>query len=275
METHAPPRAVPLDDRLPAPLCAPRADEAPDRESALRRELFAAYAELQKVERMREAMLSILGHELRTPLFAAQLAAEQLGDADAGRQNRAREHLTKNLGRLQTVIEELIAHARLAAGEPLAAARTANLEEIVRAQVERARIAAAAAGQSLELEVLGTARPIRATPEDLSRAIGHLLSNAVRFNRPAGRVRVQLRFEAAEAALSVADEGDGVPTSERGRIFDAYYQAADFMTRRCGGLGLGLAVARRVFESHGGSIDVRSNPGGGSVFRASLPLAAS
>jgi signal transduction histidine kinase len=249
--------------------------EPPEDAAALRLELAAAYEELQKVERMREAMLSILGHELRTPLFAALLAAEELEpSAKEGRARCAHEHLKRNLLRLQTAAEEIIGHARRGAGKPLSAAGPACLETIARARVEEARTAAAAAGQSLSFEIHGHPRPILAVEADLARAIDHLLSNAIRFNRPGGRVRVELRFDASEAELTVADEGAGVPPSERGRIFDAYYQAADFMTRRAGGLGLGLAVARGVFESHGGAVRVAENPGGGSVFRATLPLAA-
>jgi signal transduction histidine kinase len=264
---------APVDgDMLMAELLGPESEEKVDAD-ALRRELAAAYEELQKVERMRESMLSIVGHELRTPLFAAQLAAAELEPGQDERGRCAHEHLERNLKRLATAIEDIVTHARLGAGRPLSGAAPADFAAIVRAQAEQAR-AAAAAGQQLFLEIHGHARPVAAVADDVARAVGHLLSNAIRFNRPGGPVRVELRFEASEVELSVSDEGAGIPAAEHGRIFDAYYQVADFMTRRVGGLGLGLAIARGVFESHGGSVRVLPNPGGGSVFRATLPLAA-
>ncbi|OGS01109.1 MAG: hypothetical protein A2V88_09125 [Elusimicrobia bacterium RBG_16_66_12] len=100
----------------------------------------------------------------------------------------------------------------------------------------------------------------------------HLLSNALRFNRPGGRVRIGLEFSAREAVLTVADDGEGIPAAALSRIFDPYYQAADFLTRRVGGLGLGLAIVRRIFEGHGGGVGVTSRPGEGSTFTAVLPL---
>jgi signal transduction histidine kinase len=239
----------------------------------LRDELAAAYVELQKVERMRESMQILVNHELRTPLFAAQLAAETISGPD-GASPYAKEILQNNLKRLDNSITDILTHLQLSAGLPPPMMILVDLEALVRAQVETARAAAVKHGHPLTLEVSGRPRAVQADAESLSRAVAHLLSNAILFNRPSGAARVTLEFGASEAVLSVEDQGAGIPENEREKVFDAYYQVADLMTRSVGGLGLGLAIARGVFEGHGGGIGVWSGAEGGSVFRATLPLIA-
>jgi len=242
-------------------------------DAGLRQELQSAYTELQKVERTREAMLSIVAHELRTPLCGAELAARQIEEepcTEAGAQ--ARQILKTSLERLDASIMDLLLHTRLSAGLRPPSLAPVDFTALVRDQISAAMREIAVLEESVSFSVSGLERPLQADVELLARALRHLLSNAARFNKPGGRVTVRVEFGATEVDLSVADEGEGIPQEAQARVFDPYYQVADFMTRRAGGLGLGLAIVRRVFEGHGGSVTVESIPGEGSVFRACLPL---
>lgn len=240
---------------------------------ALHSELSAAYEELQKVERTREGMLAIISHELRTPMCTAELAARQLESEPCSSEGEtARRILRGSLARLDDAIQAIILHARLSGGKPLSPLADVDFEEVVRGQVRAQGPAAAALEQEIEVAVTGPARPVRGDRSLLATAVRHLLSNALRFNRPGGRARIGLEFRPQEAVLTVADDGEGIPAAVQSRIFDPYYQAADYLTRRVGGLGLGLAIVRRVFEGHGGGVSVNSKPGEGSVFRAWAPL---
>ncbi|HAZ08610.1 MAG TPA: hypothetical protein DCZ01_08850 [Elusimicrobia bacterium] len=218
-------------------------------------------------------MLAIISHELRTPMCTAELAARQLESEPCSVEGEtARRILRGSLARLDEAIQAIILHARLSGGKPLSPLADVDFEEVVREQVRAQGAAAAALEQEIKVSVTGPARPVRGDRPLLATAVRHLLSNALRFNRPGGRARIGLEFRPQEATLTVADDGEGIPVCAQSRIFDPYYQAADYLTRRVGGLGLGLAIVRRVFEGHGGGVAVESKPGEGSVFRAWAPL---
>jgi hypothetical protein len=105
----------------------------------------------------------------------------------------------------------------------------------------------------------------------LAQAIGHLLENAIKFNRRGGQVYVRATQENGQTILEVEDTGIGIPHADLGKIFDKFYQVEEHMTRAEGGLGIGLAVAKRNVELHGGQISVESTLGQGSCFRVTLP----
>ena len=105
----------------------------------------------------------------------------------------------------------------------------------------------------------------------IESACAHLLLNAIFFNKTGGKIVIEGRNSENGAALSFADTGIGIPQDQRKGLFDGFYQAAEYMTRRVGGLGLGLAIVRRIAEAHDGTISVTSREGEGSVFTRSLP----
>ncbi|MFI5346590.1 MAG: ATP-binding protein [Elusimicrobiota bacterium] len=238
----------------------------------LREELTAAYSELKKTERTREGMLAVLNHELRTPLCVARaaadfLAAEQCGPEGAG----ARRLLAQGLERLERTVSDILLHARLAGGEKPDPGGTANLSELAAEAAAELADEASVLGVRIEVIPDPADRPVPGDRELLARAIRHLVANAVRFSKAGGLVTVRTGGGPDEREISVRDEGGGIPPSELARVFDPYYQVADFMTRRTGGLGLGLAIVREVFESHGGGVTAITLPAAGCEFRAWLP----
>jgi signal transduction histidine kinase len=249
-------------------------DAAPAREE-LREELAAAYGELKKVERLREGMLAVLDHELRTPMCMAKLAAEELSNEDASpRGVLVRQLMGRALARLEAEIGDILLHARLTAERPPRDETVVSLGELCG---EAARsLAEEAAARSVRVEILRNASGASARGDraQLASAVRHLIANAVRFNRKGGRVLVRAERDGDRVTVEVADEGGGIPPEHLPRVFDPYYQAAHYLTRSTGGLGLGLAIARGVFEGHGGGIGVTNRPGVGCEFRAWLPAFA-
>ncbi len=104
--------------------------------------------------------------------------------------------------------------------------------------------------------------------------LDNLVSNAVKFNRPGGRVRVSVAANEREVELCVADSGVGIPPDRLNLIFDRFYQVEDPMRRRFGGMGLGLSIVRDLVSLHGGRVWAESTPGEGSVFVFTLPVVA-
>ena len=107
----------------------------------------------------------------------------------------------------------------------------------------------------------------------LAQVIGNLYSNAIKYSPAGGRIRVELRAANGSVSLAVEDQGMGIAPDDQERVFDKFFRSAEAAST-IGGTGLGLAVAREIVETHGGSIDVRSEPGEGSRFWIDLPVGA-
>lgn len=111
-----------------------------------------------------------------------------------------------------------------------------------------------------------------AHPALVDQLIGNLVSNAIRYNRPGGRVDVAVRAEGEDAVISVTDTGIGIPAADLEKIFERFYRVDKSRSRDKGGTGLGLAIAKHAALQHGGSIQVGSEEGVGTTFTVHLPL---
>lgn len=236
-----------------------------------RDELDAAYSQLRALDRMKEAFLSTIGHELRTPLTPiigglAVLASSPEAPPPPG----LLENMSRSAGRLSRIIQELIDYASLSAEIVPADCGPVDLAEAARAAAGSAAGTAAELGVAIEVSADGPAE-VAGDRERLFQAVRHLVRNGVLFNKPGGLVKVEVAGSGKAVRVSVSDTGEGIPREKLGAVYDPFYQAADYMTRRVGGLGLGLAVIKRTAESHKGRIEVSSEPGKGSVFTLVLP----
>lgn len=239
---------------------------------SLRAELSAAYGELKKVEALKEAILSRVNHELRTPLTVIEIAAAALAEEECGAESaRLRRRLVEAAARLKDAVGQLLLHSRLTR-DARVARDAVSLPAIVAALAEALRPLWEERGISFTFAAEGPAQLLTADEELVRTAVRNLLLNAIRFNKEGGAIEVRLAFDESEAALSVRDTGPGFDAAHAKLMLDGFYQAADFMTRRVGGLGLGLATARLVAERHGGSLSLSSAPGQGSVFTLRLPV---
>lgn len=242
------------------------------REKILRSELEAAYQELQKLEKMKEAFLSRVNHELRTPLAPAILALESLEQSVDYPVKKMVQTVQANLARLQEIVENLLIFAELRRDDFSAYATGVDLPALLEGILARYRTLAEEKGLSIQISIDPETREIWGAPKLLETAFKHLLLNAIQFNRKGGTVRIKAKRSGGRAHILVEDTGIGIPKDQQAQVFDSFYQVAEYLTREVGGLGLGLAIVRRVMEAHGGSVRVDSDGETGSVFHIDLPF---
>ncbi len=210
-------------------------------------------------------------HELRTPLAIIRSNAE-LGLARPRTPEEYRESLEACLRaaeRMTELVDSLLTLARADAGRLSFQRREVDLKEVVGESVGLFRPVAEKQGVTLSADL----EPVRVSgdPLRLGQVVTNLLSNAVRYNRPGGKVAVQLRGGPARARLSVTDTGCGIPEVDRPHIFERFYRVDRARSRAVGGSGLGLAICRSIVEAQGGRIGFESQTGRGSTFWVELP----
>ncbi|MBI5883163.1 MAG: response regulator [Elusimicrobia bacterium] len=242
-------------------------------ERHLREELQAAYQELKRMEQLKEGFICRVSHELRTPM------AQILGCIEAAVKNQAdpqcsAEKLKTAMDgarRLREVVEDIVSFAEIQ--DPGLDVEKTDVEvaPLVQRVVEETGPEWKARGIKVTAFMAGEPAHVMADRELLAKALRHLVLNAIRFNKQNGSVDIVVQSSPTGVEFAVKDTGEGVPLDQRLTIFDAFYQIADFMTRKVRGLGLGLALVKRIAEAHGGSVSVESTPGEGSTFWLRLP----
>ncbi|MGH3019721.1 MAG: sensor histidine kinase [Gaiellaceae bacterium] len=148
----------------------------------------------------------------------------------------------------------------------------ASLQLLARESVEALRPAAERGSVELRLDA-APVPPLRGDAARLGQLLDNLVSNAVKFTPPGGRVVVALGASGEDVVLAVSDTGMGVPAAEHRQLFDRFFRASSAQERAIEGTGLGLTIARAIVEAHSGSIDFTSVEGEGTTFRVRLPLA--
>ena len=225
-------------------------------------EMLAAL-ERSQVEQRR--LVSDASHELRTPLTALRTNIEVLSDSQEpndGQNAALMADIRSQLKDLSGLVGDLVELAR-GAEEP------GNFEDVgLDALVESAIRRAARDAPSLRFTFDGDGSIVRGEPGQLARAIANLLDNAAKWSPPNGEITVTVR----EGELTVRDRGPGIPEADLPHVFDRFYRSST--ARRTPGSGLGLAIVRQAAQAHGGGVVAELAPGGGTLMRLRLPLAA-
>jgi CheY-like chemotaxis protein len=189
---------------------------------------------------------------------------------------QALEVVERNTRAQAQLINDLLDVSRIITGKLELDVYPVELAPIVDEVTQAARKAAEAKGVAIDLTVSAPPGPVLGDPLRLGQIVTSLIANAVKFTSSGGKVRVSLARAGTDAVIVVADNGIGIEPEVLGHIFDRFRQADSTITRRHGGLGLGLAIARHLAELHGGSVSAESlGLGHGSTFTLRLPLAAS
>lgn len=248
-----------------------------DGERAMRQELAEAYKELQKVEQLKESFLARISHELRTPLSELMAAVELMEEAagppaDSEKLVRYVRLSKAGAARMERVVSDLLAFVELQRRTVVEGSQPVELELVCRKAAEKLRPLIERQRLGFELQFPAGLAPVAGNEELLTQAFEHVIHNAIIFNKEGGKITLQAWEQAGSVYVDVSDTGEGIPEQEFDRIFDSFYQIADYLTRRVGGLGLGLAITRRIVEAHGGHIDVTSRLGKGTTFQLRLPL---
>ena len=232
---------------------------------------------LREVDRRKDEFLATLSHELRNPLAPIRNAVELLRIAphDEHVRREALATLQRQLLQLVHLTDDLLDVSRIARNRIELRRERIDIRAVVQSAVESAQPHVDAAGHTLTVSQPDEPVWLDADFTRLAQAFANLLNNAVKYTERGGRIEVTARAEGERAVVSVADSGVGIPPDLIARVFDMFTQLDYSRDRGRGGLGIGLALARRLVELHGGTIEAQSaGEGLGSTFTVRLPIAA-
>jgi two-component system OmpR family sensor kinase len=248
-----------------APLIGNRHDELAD----LGRDFDRMADRLQASMSGQRRLLHDVSHEMRSPLARLQAATGLLRLKQG--QDSTVERIEEEIVRIDRLVGALLTLSRLEAGEFAEAEESVDLQELVREVVADANFEAQTTGQTV-IGNYGTAAQVAGRPEMLRAAIENVVRNALKHAPNGPQVVVETALNAARThyTLRVLDTGPGVPERDLARLFTPFFRAAD--TAHSDGYGLGLAIARRSVEAHGGTIAASNRPEGGLVVAIVLPV---
>src|SRR3954447_3005923 len=233
--------------------------------------------ELTRVADMRRDFVANVSHELKTPLAAIRGYAETLRDGALDEPPTARrftERVLSQCRRLQELLDDLLILSRLEGLDAALHREPVDLEAVARRAVELLTPAAREKRVEIELQEEEEVPAVQGDAVNLERLLLNLLDNAIKYNRPDGKITVRVGRFGTDALLEVSDTGIGIPAESIPRIFERFYRVDKGRAREEGGTGLGLAIVKHIAQAHGGQVDVESRMGRGSTFRVRLPVAA-
>jgi two-component system, OmpR family, sensor histidine kinase SaeS len=239
--------------------------------------LQAAFQRQRELEEARQGLIAAVSHDLRTPLASLRVMVEAISDGIATepdtirRYVKAMERETVNLGRL---IDDLFEISRLDAGQVSLRLAPSAISTLVLETCESMNAQAAVRGVMLSPRVDFSIDPVLVDPDQIQRVLYNLVQNAIRHTPEDGSIVVEVLDLGPSVQVNVSDTGEGIRAEDLPHVFDRFYRGDKARTRDTGGgAGLGLAIAKRLIETHGGRIWVAQPPGGGSVFSFTLPKA--
>jgi signal transduction histidine kinase/CheY-like chemotaxis protein len=229
--------------------------------------------ELHRRVEERDQFLAMLSHELRNPLAAISLAADNLEQSPEKTNDRAiiirqTRHLTK-------LVDDLLDIGRITSGKITLHRRPVDLGDLVEHCVETMRPRAESRRLTMTMNRLAPQVFISGDPVRLEQIVANVLSNAIKYTSSGGRIDVTVGSEGTEAVLRVRDTGKGIPEEILPHVFDLFTQGEVSIDRGEGGMGIGLTLVKRLADLHGGTVRASSDgPGRGSEFVVALPLTA-
>ena len=227
----------------------------------------------RRLEQVRRDFVANVSHELKTPVGALALVAGQLStEEDVVIARRLAVRMKDEAERCAAVIDELLDLGRVEA-EERPVREPVPIGVLIAQALQRVRSASDHAGVRIDIAEHGPVVDVMGDRRQLVTAIGHLLDNAVKYSRPGGVVHLSAAAEGDWVSVFVRDQGMGIAPRELDRVFERFYRG-ESARQRTSGTGLGLSIVRHVAAGHGGSVDVESTEGEGSLFTLRLPAAA-
>ena len=241
----------------------------------LDRKVKAAGFELAELERLKTDFIAITSHELRTPLGLilghATFLRELVGDEYVSQLDA----IVKNASRLKEIVENLSSVDNVQTGAARVRNHRVSLAKIAEDVVLTFQDDAKSRNITLKSEAGDSEHSIDADGVKINIALSNLVKNALYFTDSGGTVTIKAEEEGDYMKVSVTDTGIGIPARDLSKLFDRFYQVESHLTRKHGGMGLGLSVAKSMIELHGGRIWVESEEGKGSTFTFLLPIGGS
>jgi signal transduction histidine kinase len=246
-----------------------------DLKEALRQERQAR-SSAEESSRLKDDFLAMLSHELRTPLHVINnwlWQLKQSKDNSVGVLARALDVIERNTALQSRLVDDLLDVSRAAAGKLCIDSQRVDLDALCQAAVENAQQAARDRNVTLEFTRAAHVR-IWGDPDRLQQVLWNVLSNAIKFSVPGGLVSLNVTRDGSRGVVVIRDDGAGVTAEFLPHMFDRFRQAETGMTRRQGGLGLGLTIVRELMMLHGGTVTAESaGPQQGTTIRLEFALA--
>jgi signal transduction histidine kinase/CHASE2 domain-containing sensor protein len=226
-----------------------------------------------ELQQTKNDVMALVSHEMRTPLTAIQGLGELLAQFELDPERRREMSLAihDEAKRLTHMINEYLDVTRLESGTTVLRRTAVRIEALVERTLLMLDPLAAERGIRLTTRLDSGVFPVLADADLLSRAIGNLVSNAIKYSPPETQVLISARNAARGVSIEVADQGYGIPESSLNRVFEKFYRVPRVQDVDVAGTGLGLALVREIAELHGGSVVVRSSVAAGSVFTLWVP----
>jgi signal transduction histidine kinase len=239
-------------------------------------ELKTLNAELADANRAKDVFLATLSHELRTPLtpVVGWIKLLRSGTLDEKSVEQALDAIERNAWLQSRLIDDLLDTSRIATGKLHFEPKPTDLNATVKAAVDTVRASAAARNIELSMTLWPSSLIVLGEPVRLQQIAWNLVSNAIKFTDPGGKVNVTTQLDGKQAVLTVVDTGVGIEPEFLPHVFDRFRQADGSTSRRHGGLGLGLAIADALAKMHGGGLEAKSDGvGSGATFSLRMALA--
>ncbi|UUX94034.1 ATP-binding protein [Aquabacterium sp. J223] len=271
-EADAPPPAV--EGAPPTALLGVDLDVTEQR--LLREALQERSRALERADQEKNRFLAMLGHELRNPLAPIRASADLLCRLAGERCDiaRAAERVQRQAGHLTRLIDDLLDIGRITQGKIELRLAPVDLADVLREAVEAVRPLIDSRGHRLVLQGPSAPLHVRGDATRLLQVVANLLGNAAKYTDEGGKIRLTLAREGPRAVITVEDNGSGLPREALPTLFDPFTQVRGTLHRAEGGLGIGLAVVRRLVELHGGQVEAHSEGlGRGTTLSVWLPRA--
>jgi signal transduction histidine kinase len=229
--------------------------------------------DLERAEKLRQNMVADVAHELRTPLSNIQGYMEALRDGIMKPDKKTIRSLYEEASLLSRLVDDLQELSLAEAGELKLVRRVEDIGELIRQAAAAVEAKERTKGLSLAVELPENLPPVNIDSRRIGEVLRNLLENAVAHTGKGDTITVAARQMDRLVEISVTDTGEGIPVKELPNIFERFYRVDKSRTRATGGSGLGLTIAKRLVEAHGGRIEVQSEPGKGSRFAFNIPVA--
>jgi signal transduction histidine kinase len=243
------------------------------------KEMSRLYASAQLDSETKTRFLHMAAHELRTPItvvtgYLSMLSDGTLGKVPEGWRNPL-EMLTGKARELNRIVADLLEASRIEADALPRSHDQIDLRTVVEDATERARPRAGLLGAEIATDLPRVPVPLDGDAKQLGRILDNLINNGLTYSTRAPRLRITVSSEGARALVRVADNGAGIPPSERERVFERFQRTNDTTFRHVSGTGLGLFISRQLAEGHSGSLVLESStPDDGSVFALAIPISS-
>jgi signal transduction histidine kinase/ActR/RegA family two-component response regulator len=242
---------------------------------AVSQERLQLVDQLREADRRKDEFLATLAHELRNPLAPLSNALELWGFAknDPEQVEELRGMMQRQVRQMTRLIDDLLDVSRISRGKIALRIERVELRELFNVALESVKPIIAANQQRLEISLSEEPIFMNADATRVSQVIGNVLHNAAKYTPEGGAISVKIVREGSNARITVHDTGCGIPPDLLSNIFEMFQQVDQTLDRAQGGLGIGLTLAKRLIEMHGGSIAAKSDgPGHGSEFTITLPV---